>query len=416
MDVMPEIRTYLVGGAVRDRLLGLPPGERDWVVVGATPDDLRAQGFLPVGRDFPVFLHPETKEEYALARTERKTAPGYHGFAFHADPSVTLEQDLLRRDLTVNAMAEDGSGALIDPYGGQRDLAARVLRHVSPAFAEDPVRILRVARFYSRFRPLGFGVAEETLALMRQITAAGEVDALQPERVWQETRRALMQDDPAAFFELLRQCGALAQLFPELDALFGVPQTPKHHPEIDTGVHVMMALGQAARLRAPLEVRFAVLCHDFGKALTPEAILPHHYGHEARGVERVAQLCERLRVPNGCRELALRVTRHHLLVHQAEQLRPSTVMELLERNDAFRQPQRFDLFLQACECDARGRLGLEDRAYPQAQFLRGALQAASAVTAQAIVAEGLQGEAVGRELRERRIGAISEWKKTAQPG
>jgi tRNA nucleotidyltransferase (CCA-adding enzyme) len=404
------VQIYLVGGAVRDRLLGLPAAERDWVVVGATPDDLRARGFLPVGRDFPVFLHPETKEEYALARTERKTAPGYHGFVFHADPAVTLEEDLRRRDLTINAMAEDECGALIDPYGGQRDLAARVLRHVSPAFAEDPVRILRVARFYSRFRPLGFQVADETLALMRQMVTAGEADALQPERVWQETRRALLQDDPAAFFELLRECGALARLFPELDALFGVPQTPKHHPEIDTGAHVMMALGQAARLQAPLEVRFAVLCHDFGKALTPETILPHHYGHEARGIERVTQLCERLRVPSDCRELALRVTRHHLLVHQAEQLRPGTLIELLERNDAFRQPERFLQFLQACECDARGRLGLEDRAYPQAAFLRGALQAASAVTAQDIVAQGLQGEAVGRELRERRIRAITDWK------
>jgi tRNA nucleotidyltransferase (CCA-adding enzyme) len=404
------VQIYLVGGAVRDRLLGQPARERDWVVVGATPDDLRARGFLPVGRDFPVFLHPETKEEYALARTERKTAPGYHGFVFHADPAVTLEEDLRRRDLTINAMAEDESGALIDPYGGQRDLAARVLRHVSPAFAEDPVRILRVARFYSRFRPLGFRVADETLALMRQMVVAGETDALQPERVWQETRRALLQDDPAAFFELLRECGALARLFPELDALFGVPQTPKHHPEIDTGVHVLMALSQAARLQAPLEVRFAVLCHDFGKALTPETILPHHYGHEARGIERVTQLCERLRVPSDCRELALRVTRHHLLVHQAEQLRPGTLIELLERNDAFRQPERFEQFLQACECDARGRLGLEDRAYPQAAFLRGALQAASAVTAQAIVAQGLQGEAVGRELRERRIRAITDWK------
>jgi tRNA nucleotidyltransferase (CCA-adding enzyme) len=410
MASMTDLRIYRVGGAVRDRLLGLPAGERDWVVVGATPEAMQARGFLPVGRDFPVFLHPETKEEYALARTERKTAPGYHGFVFHADPSVTLEEDLRRRDLTVNAMAEDETGALIDPYGGQRDLAARVLRHVSPAFAEDPVRILRVARFYSRFRPLGFGVAEETLALMRQMTAAGEVDALQPERVWQETRRALMQDDPAAFFELLRECGALARLFPELDALFGVPQTPKHHPEIDAGLHVLMALSQAARLRTPLEVRFAVLCHDFGKALSPREILPHHYGHEARGLERVEQLCARLRVPNDCRELALRVTRHHLLVHQAEQLRPSTVMELLERNDAFRQPARFEQFLQACECDARGRLGLEDRAYPQADFLREALRVASAVTAKAVVAAGLQGEAVGRELRARRIQALADYK------
>ncbi|MGH8561758.1 MAG: multifunctional CCA addition/repair protein, partial [Nevskiales bacterium] len=381
---MTEFQTFLVGGAVRDRLLDLDTSERDWVVVGATPDDMIARGFKPVGRDFPVFLHPDTKEEHALARTERKTAPGYHGFIFHTDPGVTLQDDLQRRDLTVNAMAQAADGSLIDPYGGQRDLEARLLRHVSPAFAEDPVRILRVARFYSRFKPLGFRVADETLALMRAMVANGEVDALQPERVWQETRRSLAQDDPAAFFELLRDCGALEKLFPELDALFGVPQTAKHHPEIDTGVHVLMALTQTARMRAPVEVRFAVLCHDFGKAVTPANVLPHHYGHEARGVPKVEQLCARLRVPNDFRELALAATRFHLLVHQATELRPDTVVTLLEQTRAFQQPERFEQFLQACEADARGRLGLEDRDYPQPDYLRGALAAADAVQARDI--------------------------------
>jgi tRNA nucleotidyltransferase (CCA-adding enzyme) len=404
------LQHYLVGGAVRDRLLDLGAGERDWVVVGATPEDMVARGFKPVGRDFPVFLHPETKEEYALARTERKTAPGYHGFTFHTDPSVTLEEDLRRRDLTINAIAETPDGTLVDPYGGQRDLSARVLRHVSPAFTEDPVRILRVARFYSRFKPLGFRVAEETLTLMRVMVANGEVDALQPERVWQETRRSLAQDDPAAFFELLRECGALEKLFPELAALFGVPQTAKHHPEIDTGVHVLMALTQAARMRASVEVRFAVLCHDLGKAGTPVDVLPHHYGHEARGVQKVERLCARLRVPNEYRELALTATQYHLLVHQAAELRPDTVVTLLERTRAFQQPERFVQFLQACEADARGRLGLEDRQYPQPDYLRGALAAANLVQAREIVAAGFSGEAVGQELRRRRIAAVAEYK------
>lgn len=407
---MKALKTYLVGGAVRDQLLGLDVGERDWVVVGATPEEMAAHGFKPVGRDFPVFLHPGTKEEHALARTERKTAPGYHGFVFHTDPNVTLEEDLRRRDLTVNAIAQAEDGALIDPYGGQRDLAARVLRHVSPAFAEDPVRILRVARFYSRFKPLGFRIADETLALMRAMVANGEVDALQPERVWQETRRSLPQDDPAAFFELLRECGALQKLFPELDALFGIPQTAKYHPEIDTGVHVLMALTQAARMRAPVEVRFAVLCHDFGKGITPAKVLPHHYGHEARGVTLVEQLCARLRVPNDYRELALAVTRFHLLVHQAAELRPDTLVELLEQTRAFQQPERFEQFLLACEADARGRLGLEDRDYPQPDYLRAALVAANFVQARDIVAAGFSGEAVGQELRKRRVAAVAEYK------
>ncbi len=407
---MKALKTYLVGGAVRDRLLGLDIGERDWVVVGATPEEMAAHGFKPVGRDFPVFLHPTTQEEHALARTERKTAPGYHGFVFHADSQVTLEEDLRRRDLTVNAIARAEDGTLIDPYGGQRDIAERVLRHVSPAFAEDPVRILRIARFYSRFKPLGFRIADETLTLMRTMVANGEVDALQSERVWQETRRSLAQDDPAAFFELLRECGALQKLFPELDALFGVPQTAKYHPEIDAGVHVLMALTQAARMQAPVEVRFAVLCHDFGKGITPAKVLPHHYGHEASGVPLVEQLCARLRVPNDYRELALAVTRLHLRVHQAAELRPDTLVELLERTRAFQQPERFEHFLLACEADARGRLGLEERDYPQSDYLRGALAAANLVQARDIVAAGFSGEAVGQELRKRRTEAIAAYK------
>ncbi len=407
---MTSAKTYLVGGAVRDRLLGLPVRERDWVVVGTTPEDMVALGFKAVGRDFPVFLHPQTKEEHALARTERKTAPGYHGFVFHTDAKVTLEDDLRRRDLTINAIAEDEAGTLHDPYGGQADISARLLRHVSPAFAEDPVRILRVARFYSRFRPLGFRVAGETLTLMREMVANGEVDALQAERVWQETQRSLMQDDPAAYFELLRECGALEKLFPELEALFGVPQTPKHHPEIDTGIHVLMALAQAVRMQAPLTVRFAVLCHDFGKARTPADVLPRHYGHEARGVPLVEQFCKRLRVPNDCRDLAVMTTRYHLLIHQAQALKPSTLVELFEQTRAFQQPERFTQFLQACEADARGRTGLEDRDYPQPAYLQAALAAAASVQASTVVAAGYSGEAVGAQLRKQRIAAVAAFK------
>lgn len=407
---MPQLKRYLVGGAVRDQLLELPVGERDWVVVGATPEDMAELGFTPVGKDFPVFLHPDSKEEYALARTERKTAPGYHGFVFHADPSVTLEEDLRRRDLTINAIAQAEDGALVDPYGGQADIKARVMRHVSPAFAEDPVRILRVARFYSRFKSLGFTIAEETLGLMRQMVAAGEVDALQPERIWRETQRSLAQPDPAAFFELLQDCGALARLFPELHALFGVPQTAKHHPEIDTGVHVLMALRQSVRMETAVAVRFAVLCHDFGKGLTPDTVLPHHYGHEARGVPLVETLCTRLRVPNDYRELAVMATRYHLLVHQAFELKPSTIVELLERTRAFQQPDRFRAFLQACEADARGRKGLEDRDYAQPAYLLGALSAAAGVKATEVVADGHHGEAVGRELHKRRTDAVAAYK------
>ena len=409
-----SIKTYLVGGAVRDRLLGLEVGERDWVVVGATPEQMAAQGYRPVGKDFPVFLHPQTNEEYALARTERKTARGYHGFDFYTGPEVTLEDDLIRRDLTVNAMVEDpDSGQVIDPHGGLADLEARVLRHVSPAFAEDPVRILRLARFYARFKPLGFTVADETIELMRAMVAAGEVDALVAERVWQETRRALMQEAPQAYFELLRECGALARLMPELDALFGVPQTAKYHPEVDSGIHVMMVLQQAAERGADLAVRYACLCHDFGKGLTPRYVLPGHHGHEKSGLPLVKAVNTRLRVPIDCAELALLVTEYHLYMHQALELRPATILKLFDRIDVWRKPERFDQFLLACECDARGRTGFEGRDYPQLQYLRDALAAAMTIQAREVVADGFSGKAVGQEVSKRREAAIKRFKASA---
>lgn len=405
------MKTYLVGGAVRDALLGLDVHERDWVVVGATPEDMVAQSYRPVGKDFPVFLHPQTNEEYALARTERKTSRGYHGFNFYTGPEVTLEEDLVRRDLTVNAIAQDlDSGRLIDPYDGQADVQQRVLRHVSPSFAEDPVRILRLARFYARFQPLGFTVAEATLALCRQMVSAGEVDALVPERVWQETRRALMQGAPQAFFQCLRDCGALERLFPELDALFGVPQTEKYHPEIDSGVHVLMVLEQAARKDADLAVRYACLCHDFGKGLTPKFVLPGHRGHERSGLPLVTAVNERLRVPKDCAELALFVTEFHLYLHTAFELRPATLLKLFDRMDVWRKPARFEQFLLACECDARGRAGFEDRDYPQLDYLRGALAAAQQCQAREVVADGYQGKAVSKELGKRRLATLKVYK------
>ncbi|MBA4284084.1 MAG: multifunctional CCA addition/repair protein [Xanthomonadaceae bacterium] len=406
------MRRYLVGGAVRDRLLNRPVHERDWVVTGATPEDMEALGYKPVGKDFPVFLHPQTREEHALARTERKSGRGYHGFTVYAAPDVTLEQDLIRRDLTVNAMAEDETGALIDPYGGAADLDARLLRHVSSAFAEDPVRVLRIARFHSRYADLGFGIAPDTMALMRQMVEAGEVDHLTPERVWKETERALMQPQPSVFFTTLRDCGALKRLMPELDALFGVPQPPKHHPEVDTGLHVMLTVDCAARLDAPLAVRYAALCHDFGKALTPADILPSHYGHETSGLPRVEAFSARLKVPADCRELALHVCREHLMVHQARELTPGTLMQLLERLDALRRPTRYEEFLIACECDARGRTGLEDRDYPQPHYLREALRRIQAVQVSAVTADGFAGAAIGAELRTRRVKALKELRET----
>ncbi|QQS55871.1 MAG: multifunctional CCA addition/repair protein [Candidatus Competibacteraceae bacterium] len=407
---------YLVGGAVRDELLERPVRERDWVVVGATPDELLARGFRSVGKDFPVFLHPDTHEEYALARTERKTAPGYHGFSFHAAPEVTLEADLQRRDLTINAMARDPDGRLIDPYHGARDLEARWLRHVSPAFAEDPVRILRVARFSARYAPLGFRIAPETLDLMRAMVASGEVDHLVPERVWAETVRALGESRPERFIETLRDCDALARIFPELDRLFGVPQPPAHHPEIDTGVHTLMALAQAARLGADTVTRFAVLVHDLGKGATPPEEWPSHRGHEQRGVDLVRSFCQRLRVPNVYRELAVATAHRHMHCHRALELRPQTLLNTLLGLDALRKPQRFEQFLLACEADARGRLGLENRDYPQADLLRRVYQAAAAVPARPLVQQGLSGLALAEALRLERLAAITEARRTFSTG
>ncbi|MDP1733418.1 MAG: multifunctional CCA addition/repair protein [Sulfuritalea sp.] len=407
---------YAVGGAVRDELMGLPVKDRDWVVVGATPQDMLAQGFAPVGRDFPVFLHPRTHEEYALARTERKTAPGYTGFAFHAEPGVTLEQDLTRRDLTINAMARDETGAIIDPHGGRADLAARVLRHVAPAFAEDPVRILRVARFAARF--IDFSIAAETMQLMRDMVAAGEVDALVAERVWQELARGLMEAMPSRMFDVLRECGALACLLPELDALWGVPQRADYHPEVDTGVHVMMVIDMSARLAAALPARFAALTHDLGKGRTPVDILPRHHGHEARSVTMVEAICERLRVPTDCRDVARLAARFHGDMHRVAELRPETRLSVLERCDALRRPDRFEMILLACEADYRGRLGWEERDYTQAAIWREALAAVRAVDAGAIAAATAGGDtdpqAIARSISAARVDALRILKAASQ--
>ncbi len=402
---------YLVGGAVRDDLLGLPVKERDWVVVGATPADLLARDFRPVGKDFPVFLHPRTHEEYALARTERKTSPGYYGFSVHAAPDVTLEDDLLRRDLTINAMARDAEGRLIDPYHGSHDLEARWLRHVSPAFAEDPVRILRLARFSARYASLGFRVAPETLELMRAMVASGEVDSLVPERVWAETVRALDESRPEQFIETLHACGALARIFPEIDRLFGVPQPAAHHPEIDTGVHTLLALTQAVRLDADAVTRFAVLVHDLGKGETPSAEWPRHLGHEQRGADLVRALCQRLRIPNMYRELGVLTARYHTYCHRALELRSKTLLKTLQGMDALRKPQRFEQFLLACEADSRGRLGLEDRNYSQADFMRRIYRAAADVRARPLVDQGLTGLALAEALQRERLAAITEAKQ-----
>jgi tRNA nucleotidyltransferase (CCA-adding enzyme) len=400
-------RIYLVGGAVRDSLLGRAPGDRDFVVVGATPAAMLAQGYKPVGKDFPVFLHPTTGEEYALARTERKTGPGYHGFSFHAAPDVTLEDDLVRRDLTINAMARDEAGALVDPYGGAKDLHDRVLRHVSPAFAEDPVRILRVARFLARFAPLGFRIADPTLALMRRMVADGEAAHLVPERVWAETRKALAEPVPSAFVRALRECGALAVLFPEVDALYGVAQSAEHHPEIDCGAHLELVLDQAAQLAPGDDLAgFSALTHDLGKALTPADELPRHIAHEQRGIAPLAALCERLKVPTEHAQLAALTCRHHLDAHRALELKPATVLALLEAFDAFRRPARLDTFLIVCTADKRGRLRHANDAYPQADFLRAAREAAAAVTAPPFLDAGLHGPAIGDAVRQARIAAI----------
>jgi tRNA nucleotidyltransferase (CCA-adding enzyme) len=403
---------YVVGGAIRDELLGVSVQDRDYVVVGATPEQMVAQGYRPVGKDFPVFLHPETHEEYALARTERKTAAGYHGFQFFYAPDVTLEEDLGRRDLTINAMARevraDGtlSGPVIDPFDGQADLQARVFRHVSDAFLEDPVRILRVARFAARFED--FTVAPATLALMRKMVAAGEVDALVPERVWQEVSRGLMEGRPSRMFAVLRECGALARILPEIDALFGVPQRADYHPEVDTGVHVMMVVDHAAAQGYALAVRFAALTHDLGKATTPEEVLPRHIGHEGRSVDLLKPLCERLRVPNECRDLAILVAREHGNIHRVMETGAAGVVRLLERCDAIRKPARFAEALQVCEADARGRLGFEAREYPQAERLRVALVAARAVDAGAVaLALGDKPALIKDAVQRERIRAVA---------
>ncbi len=405
------MKRYIVGGAVRDRLLGRPVNDHDWVVVGSTPEAMLAAGYTPVGRDFPVFLHPQTHEEHALARTERKSGRGYHGFVFQAAPEVTIEQDLARRDLTINAIAEDpDSGELIDPFHGQADLQQRVLRHVSEAFVEDPVRLLRVARFAARFAD--FGVAAETMALMCRIVEAGEVDALVPERVWQELSRGLMEARPDRLLTVLRDCGALARLLPEVDRLWGVPQPAAHHPEVDTGAHLLLVLQACARLQAPLTVRYACLCHDLGKGTTPAEEWPRHIGHEARSVRLANQVSERWRVPADCRELAELAAREHGNIHRSGELNAAAVVRLFERCDAWRRPQRFSELLLACECDARGRLGLEDRPYPPRQRLQQALDTALAAdvagAAAAALAQGHRGPAIGKAVQQAREQALRD--------
>ena len=407
------MKVYLVGGAVRDQLLGLPVRERDWCVVGAAPDELEAAGYKPVGKDFPVFLHPQTKEEYALARTERKTAVGYHGFAFNTDPGVTIEDDLGRRDLTVNAMAKDADGQLIDPFGGAEDARRRVLRHVSDAFAEDPVRILRTAKFAARFATLGFRIAPETRDLMRRMVDAGEANALVPDRVWKETEAALAGPDARVFFEALRACRALGVLFPEVNALYGVPQPAKWHPEIDCGLHTMMTLEQAGRLSSDIEVRFAALVHDLGKATTDAADLPAHPGHEQRGCALIRQMVERLPVPRACRDLGLLAAEYHTHCHRMGELRDDTVVRLLEKTDAFRRPERFEQFLLACEADARGRTRFENCDYPQAGQLREAFAAAAAVDSAVIAAQHEAG-GIAEAIRRARIAAVRESRGRAQ--
>lgn len=421
------MKTYLVGGAVRDELLGYPVGERDWVVVGAGPEDLLARGFTRIGKDFPVFLHPETKEQYALARTERKRGRGHTGFEVHAAATVTLEEDLRRRDLTINAMARGEDGVIIDPYGGRSDLEAKALRHVSPAFAEDPLRVLRAARFAARYAHRGFTLERETLALMAHIVKAGELATLPAERVWAEMRRALGERDPQVFVEVLRDCAALEALLPEVDALFGVPQTARYHPEVDTGLHILLTLQQAARLTgaelsaqaggvagsaadgvADSRVVFAALVHDLGKGVTAPECLPGHRGHEQAGLPLVEALCERLKVPRAYRDLALTVCAHHLNCHRARELRPATLLRLLTASGALREGDRFEGFLRACTADARGRAGRADAPYPQADYLRRARDIARSVTAQEVAGPGVQGAALGEALRRERIRRLRE--------
>ncbi|MDH5573152.1 MAG: multifunctional CCA addition/repair protein [Gammaproteobacteria bacterium] len=405
------MKKYLVGGCVRDELLGLLINDRDWVVVGSSPEEMLNQGYKAVGKDFPVFLHPETKEEYALARTERKTAPGYTGFVFHAAPDVSLEQDLARRDLTINAMAKSESGEIVDPYNGQADLDARVLRHVSPAFSEDPLRILRVARFAARFASLGFKVARDTLGLMQEMVSCGEVNALVPERVWQETQCALGEAKPSVYFEVLRECGALKVLFPEVDALYGVPQTEKYHPEIDTGIHTMMVIDQAAVIsKKDPQVCFAALVHDLGKGVTPKSEWPKHVAHEVRGLPLVKAMSKRLKIPKDYSDLALLVTEHHLLYHRAAELRASTFVRLFGKLDAFRRPERFEKFVLTCESDSRGRQGHEEMQPEQTEIFNKTYKVAAAINASELVRQGLEGKAIGEALEKLRCEAIGKIK------
>ena len=399
------MQSYLVGGAVRDKLLDIPVKDRDWVVVGATPEVMLDKGFKPVGKDFPVFLHPETKEEYALARTERKSGKGYKGFTFHASPDVTLEDDLQRRDLTINAIAEDEHGTLIDPYGGVADLKEKILRHVSPAFIEDPLRVLRIARFAAS---LGFKIAPETMALLKDISESDELEALVPERVWTELEKALSGKYPARFILVLQSCNALEKLFPEIQALFGIPQTEEYHPEIDAGLHTIMSLNQSTRLSDDPIIRFAVLVHDLGKATTPKDKLPSHYGHEERGAKIIDKLCKRYRIPNKYRELAINVSRFHLDCHRIQEMKPETVLKKLEQLDAFRRPERFEQFLIACEADARGCAGFEDREYPQIKYFQSALKAASKIDTSELQRQGFEGKILGQEIKKQQIKNIKE--------
>ncbi|WP_312277564.1 multifunctional CCA addition/repair protein [Kosakonia cowanii] len=404
------MKSYLVGGAVRDTLLGLPVKDRDWVVVGATPQEMLDAGYQQVGRDFPVFLHPQSREEYALARTERKSGSGYTGFTCYAAPDVTLEQDLLRRDLTVNALAQDENGTIIDPFNGQQDLRQRILRHVSPAFNEDPLRVLRVARFAARYAHLSFRIADETMTLMRDMTGAGELAHLTPERVWKETESALRTRNPQVYFQVLRDCGALKVLFPEIDALFGVPAPAKWHPEIDTGIHTLMTVSMAAMLSPEVDVRFATLCHDLGKGLTPPALWPRHHGHGPAGVRLVEGLCQRLRVPNELRDLAKLVAEYHDLIHTFPVLQPKTIVKLFDSIDAWRKPQRVEQIALTSEADVRGRTGFEAIDYSQGRLLRAAWEVARAVPTKAVIEAGFTGAGVREELTRRRIAAVAQWK------
>lgn len=406
------MKSYLVGGAVRDKLLNYPVKERDWVVVGATAEEMEAAGYRLVGKDFPVFLHPETHEEYALARTERKSAHGYKGFTVIASPNVTLEEDMLRRDLTINAMAEDENGNIIDYFNGLSDLENKIFRHVSDAFVEDPLRVLRIARFMARYAHLGFTIADETMALMKDIVAQGEIEHLVAERVWQETERALSEKNPQRYFEVLRECNALAIIFPEIDCLYGVPQTETYHPEVDTGIHTMMVLEQATKLSNDTAVRFAALVHDLGKGITPKEEWPKHIAHEERGVPLVQALCKRLRVPNPFRDLAISVTRYHLHYHRAAEMRNDTFLNTLEKLDAFRRPERFEQFLLACEADSRGRTGFENADFLQPAIFRDAFAATSKITAKPFVEQGLKGTEIADAIRTARIEAI---KKAREP-